>query len=138
MKNQEFAQKTLTEEQSLELFELIADAQEAKSAYDQLWKQVNELREKADELRSIACKKECMVDRFKEQILLADCTYQYDEKYAVEHEVYDQIKISYTDAYAGNRLAVGFKGRRKATKGWEQKTQKLHPTELDKIVICKL
>ena len=127
-----------TEEQSLEIFNLMADAKEADKARQEAWLKVQQATREHDELSRVYYKIECKIDRMKEQILLKDCPYKVGQKFVVADETYDLIKIDYVSAYGGQDIDIRFVGRRKATKGWEKKSKDTTVELLTSFIIDEL
>jgi hypothetical protein len=126
-----------TEEQSLEMFELMADLHKAKELEKQAWEEYQQAYKKATALQRETTKLECKIDRINEEIILQDCPYKKGQKFAVSDETYDQIKIDYVSAYAKD-IDIRFVGRRKATKGWEKKSHDTTVERLNTFIICEL
>ena len=127
-----------TEEQSLEMFDLMADAKEADKAREDAWLKVQQANREHDELSRLYYKIEGKIDRIKEKIKLQDCPYKVGQKFAVADETYDLIKIEYVSAYGGGDIDIRFKGRRKATKGWEGKSKDTTVELLTAFIIDEL
>ena len=108
-----------TEEQSTELFDLMANLHEAKKLEEQALVESFYAQSRHRELQVKAVKIECEIDRIQEKIKLQDCPYKVGQKFAVADETYDLIKIEYVSAYGGGDIDIRIRGRRKATKGWE-------------------
>jgi hypothetical protein len=127
-----------TEEQSLEMFDLMADLHKAKELEKQAWEEYQQAYKKAEALQQVATKLEIKIDRINEKIRLQDCPYKQGQKFAVADEIYDQIKISYVSAYFTKDIKIRFVGRRKATKGWEKKSKDTTVENLNAFIICEL
>ena len=128
----------ITEEQSLELFDLMADLQEAKTLQDEAWQVVSQAQDRHRELQLKATKLECKIDRIREQLILKDCPYKVGQKFVVADETYDLIKIEYVSAYTTDDIDIRFVGRRKATKGWERNSRNTTVEHLNAFIIDEL
>ena len=128
----------ITEEQSLELFDLMADLQEAKTLQDEAWEVLRQSQDRHRELQLKATKLECKIDRIREQLILKDCPYKVGQKFVVADEKYDLIKIEYVSAYTTDNIDIRFVGRRKATKGWERNSRDITVEHLNSFIIDEL
>ena len=126
-----------TEEQSTELFELMADLHEAKKLEEQALVESFYAQSRHRELQVKAVKLQCEIDRIKEGIILKDFPYKVGQKFLVDDETYDQIKIEYLSAYGGD-IDIRFKGRKRATKGWEGKSRDTTVELLNAFIVSKL
>ena len=108
-----------TEEQSLELFELMADLQSARKATEEAWQVVRQAQDRHSEVQRAQSKIEFKIWDIKEKVKLKECPYKKGQRFIVNHDIYDQIKIEYVAAHGGYRIDIRIRGRRKATKGWE-------------------
>jgi hypothetical protein len=127
-----------TEEEATKLFDLMADLHEAKKLEEQALVESYDAQARHRELQVKAVKLECEIDRIKEKIKLQDCPYKVGQKFAVADETYDLIKIEYVSAYGGGDIDIRFKGRRKATKGWEGKSRDTTVELLNAFIIDEL
>jgi hypothetical protein len=130
--------QNITEEQTLELFELMADLQEAKKLEQSALLESLEAQKRLRQLNRATAHLSSEIDRIKEQVILKDCPYKKGQKFVVDTDDYDQIKITYVSAYGMQEIEIRFNGRRKLTKGWEGKTNYTTVEKLNSIIICEL
>jgi hypothetical protein len=108
-----------TEEQSLEMFDLMADLQEARNATEAAWQVVRQAQDRHSLIQRAQSQIEYRIWNIKEEAKLKECPYTAGQRFIVNHDIYDQIKIDYVAAHGGYRIDIRIRGRRKATKGWE-------------------
>lgn len=127
-----------TEEQTLEMFDLMADLHKAKELEKQAWEEYQQAYKKATALQQATTKLAIKIDRINEEIKLQDCPYKEGQKFVVSDETYDLIKIEYVSAYGGKDIDIRFVGRNKSTKGWGKKAKHTTVEYLNTFIIDEL
>ena len=126
-----------TEEQTLEMFNLMADAEEARKAKEHAYLKLQEAQKEQERTSKRYYAIVIEINRINEQTKLNDCPYTKGQKFIVNHEIYDQIKIDYLTAWGGGEIDIHMRGRRKTTKGWEG-TKHTTVEAITGMIICEL
>jgi hypothetical protein len=97
----------------------MADLQAARKATEEAWQVVSKAQDRHSEVQRAQSKIEFKICDIKEKTKLKECPYTTGQRFIVNHDIYDQIKVDYVAAHGGYRIDIRIRGRRKTTKGWE-------------------